>query len=924
MRPLPGRADADSHLWPCPQCGSANGLNARACWNCDATLEVPAEDELPAPISAALTAQGMRIPEIPLHDAGAASDDVATLERPTASARRRSLFEAAIARMNGEPDDPSDRWEEYSEAWPAPVEPMRTEVDATFAEWSDDESRRARLTAAGRSGGQGSGDDGSADDASAGEPAAEAPSMADPSTAVSGTFEPWAGLPTGGELPDAWTPGPSRAADELRATELDEPGSRPAEPRGRDDSSLADATALDAPVVDALDAPALDAPALDAPALDASAVDASAVDASAVDASAAEASAVDASAADDFRVDASPAHASTGESTPSPSAAIAEAAALGVAALPEAESASGASPHADAPNVDMSRPHGPPSDTPPHAEPKAPSFADKPFDATRFAVKSFDPWRAPDEVPASESAALDAPAPLPSHSDADPVEPHVADPVAAVAAVSDAPAFDRDAQRGDSSAPAERDDSVPSPDLAAALTPIDESLPPRWPSKSRHPDGDALPWPQAIVVESDPPASATSIEAAATSAAASTPPFVFTSDPPFLVPNDPPPTGTPSTGDAAERANDLPPIGADAPFVAPPRDPATAKRRARKGRSREESAIQTFEDSFLTAGSHPPIHSDDDASFDNSRAALASTHPPVRGGRDPDAFGPLPSARAERTSDALHDESLGERFAALASTSAQAARRRRRVTIAALCAVLVAVVLGVYPFFGNGVRVDLSSDELRSAASMSTSPLAPAAVAPTPDARPAPAGARSAGRTEQPAPATTPAPAPATATTSATPTARPTAPAAVSPAPPVPAPTARSDERAAPPAQGPTPQTAQATSPGENRAARPPREVAERLARRQADTTRTPAGAAATSTAERNRIDADRARAEAARSRPPVERAAATADDAAPVDTRANRRRAAADDTAADSGGSITCTERILALNLCGPSTRKE
>jgi hypothetical protein len=140
----------------------------------------------------------------------------------------------------------------------------------------------------------------------------------------------------------------------------------------------------------------------------------------------------------------------------------------------------------------------------------------------------------------------------------------------------------------------------------------------------------------------------------------------------------------------------------------------------------------------------------------------------------------------------------------------------------------------------------------------------------------------------------------------------------------VPAPTARSDERAAPPAQGPTPQTAQATSPGENRAARPPREVAERLARRQADTTRTPAGANATSTAERNRIDADRARVEAARSRPPVERAAATADDAAPVDTRANRRRAAADDTAADSGGSITCTERILALNLCGPSTRKE
>ena len=58
MRPL-GRGDADSHLWPCPQCGSANGLNAHACWNCEAELRTPSADELPQPIAASLEKRGI-------------------------------------------------------------------------------------------------------------------------------------------------------------------------------------------------------------------------------------------------------------------------------------------------------------------------------------------------------------------------------------------------------------------------------------------------------------------------------------------------------------------------------------------------------------------------------------------------------------------------------------------------------------------------------------------------------------------------------------------------------------------------------------------------------------------------------------------------------------------------------------------------
>src|SRR4051812_2432033 len=115
MQPALGRADADSHLWPCPQCGSANGLNAHACWNCDAALPPPDDSLSPMPITAALEAQGVPMAEFERNVPHALS--MASIERPPApspSPKRRTLFEAAVARMNGEPDDPSDAWGDVS------------------------------------------------------------------------------------------------------------------------------------------------------------------------------------------------------------------------------------------------------------------------------------------------------------------------------------------------------------------------------------------------------------------------------------------------------------------------------------------------------------------------------------------------------------------------------------------------------------------------------------------------------------------------------------------------------------------------------------------------------------------------------------------------------------------------------------------
>ena len=113
MRPNLARADADSHLWPCPQCGSANGLNAHACWNCDAALPPPDDALAPMPITAALEAQGVPMAEFEGNVPHALS--MASIERPPApSSKRRTLFEAAVARMNGEPDDPSDAWGDVS------------------------------------------------------------------------------------------------------------------------------------------------------------------------------------------------------------------------------------------------------------------------------------------------------------------------------------------------------------------------------------------------------------------------------------------------------------------------------------------------------------------------------------------------------------------------------------------------------------------------------------------------------------------------------------------------------------------------------------------------------------------------------------------------------------------------------------------
>ncbi|MEO6743532.1 MAG: hypothetical protein ABIS28_15365 [Caldimonas sp.] len=428
----------------------------------------------------------------------------------------------------------------------------------------------------------------------------------------------------------------------------------------------------------------------------------------------------------------------------------------------------------------------------------------------------------------------------------------------------------------------------PPADLGASLKPIDEPAPPRWqPTAGTFPHAEFL---MADPAGADPaPAGGDDIESRP-----SEPPFIVASDPPFAAPPVDPHAAA-HVPERSEMPSDLPPaVLAELATPAASKDPAPPRRRSRPNRSPEAEAIQTFEDSFLAAGSHPSIHSDDDASFDSGRSGLGSTQPPIRGGRDGDAVGALPSARAERHSDSFRDPALGEKFAALSSTSAQSARRRRRVTIATLCLVVMAVVLAAYPFFGDGVRVDLSSDELRSATSTSTTPAAPAPG--TRIAEPGPSSTGSGIVTTSPPIAAVPTPSPTAA--------------------PVPTPTeprmARSEDRPAPTAQA---------SAGETRPARVPREVAERLARRQATANRSQDNAAVTPTAERTRSDTGRPRAESAGRPARAERGSPAAEP--PTEARANRR-SGTDESAADSGGSITCTERILALNLCGPRPRKE
>ena len=127
--------------------------------------------------------------------------------------------------------------------------------------------------------------------------------------------------------------------------------------------------------------------------------------------------------------------------------------------------------------------------------------------------------------------------------------------------------------------------------------------------------------------------------------------------------------------------------------------------------------------------------------------------------------------------------------------------------------------------------------------------------------------------------------------------------------------------RLASPAATTDPAPAAQAPSSEGRPARVPREVVERLARRQTPPPeRAQDNAAVTPTAERTRTDTARARIDAAGPQARAERASPAAEP--PADARANRRRGA--EETADSGGSITCTERILALNLCGPPPRKE
>src|SRR5688500_18377672 len=164
MRPTLERADADSHLWPCPQCGSANGLNAHACWNCDAALPPPDDAIAPMPITAALEAQG--VPMAAFEGNVAHPLSMASIEpRPAPPTKRRTLFEAAVARMNGEPDDPSDSWGEISsEALPRLLDPA---LDGGLRGGLDEPNADARLESAPSMRGRSNGDRSAGDDETA-------------------------------------------------------------------------------------------------------------------------------------------------------------------------------------------------------------------------------------------------------------------------------------------------------------------------------------------------------------------------------------------------------------------------------------------------------------------------------------------------------------------------------------------------------------------------------------------------------------------------------------------------------------------------------------------------------------------------------------------------------------------------------------
>ena len=869
MRPNLARADADSHLWPCPQCGSANGLNAHACWNCDAALPPPDDALAPMPITAALEAQGVPMAEFEGNVPHALS--MASIERPPApSSKRRTLFEAAVARMNGEPDDPSDAWGDVSsEAFSnsqideavvdiglGPSEPGATEgpvpsmLDQPVGPAHDIATAIPAVC-------DGATDDGALEDGV-------------PRDSATGDRPP--GLRTGDD------PLGGDQAIEDQATADTANGARATDVSSGTDPLSAELAMPEQSAVDDVKPDATE----EMPSFEAAGV-------GGVHAGERRADAPD-DAVEPREIAPTDLQGTDRSNDPSASAA---------AATQEA----GFKQPADAPvpQPDVLPAAAPIDGAAPADRPAFPSFADEPFDESRFAVKSFDAWPSDDgsaEPEARAGRVASNEGSFPTSAD-DTAESAGAGPASSSSSIPPSPHTAEQKPVDEPglfpwrapSRPAMEPPHHPPADLGAILKPIDEPSPPRW-----QPSGGTFPHAEFLMADPAGGDPAPASGGAATESRPSEPPFIVASDPPFAAP----PVDPHAAGRAPQRGempSDLPPaVLAELATPAASKDPAPVRRRSRPNRSPEAEAIQTFEDSFFAAGSHPSLHSDDDASFDSGRSGLGSTQPPIRGGRDVDAFGALPSARAGRNSDSFRDPALGEKFAALSSTSAQAAQRRRRVTIAALCLVGIAVVLAAYPFFGDGVRVNLSSDELRSAASTSTTPAAPAAPAPgTRVAEPVPSSTGSGVVTTSPPIAAVPTPAPVAA--------------------PVPAPApnvAPSDDRPAPTARA---------SAGETRPARVPREVAERLARRQTPANRTQDNAAVAPTTEQTRSDTGRPRTESSGLPAGAERTSPVAE--APAEARANRR-SGTDETAAEAGGSITCTERILALNLCGPRPRKE
>jgi len=832
MRPNPGRGEPDSHLWPCPECGSANGLNARACWNCEMVLPRMQPDALPAPIAASLAKRGI-------------------LERAAERHHQQPAREVAYAAEGPEEDAwsaarHSDRWADVGGGAHGRIDARSQSRwdEPTKTPWADPDpvDMPAVPEAAGEP---------------AGSPTAQAPEASGPrsKTRAEGTrnrsVEAFLALWKRRASPPAQAD--RKSAEEVGVESRHEsPPSQsvPADTRGsasRDEPSAADMR------VSADGAHNADPIHQEPPFSPSSSSTAGPAERPA------------------------PPIATTTAWASEPLAAQAQSTATPADGSLELQSRGTATEFQEpAKSHDETTATSRDQRLVPHDTSDAPAADDPLSLRSAHSATTFEETPEP-LAPSTASWFDESPESPPAHSSEWPGASPVYGPTSAAewSGGSAETQFTGTAQwPGDGLEPqstrtAESSGEGPdlqstskspgeSPDLQFTRTAESSGDNPEpqptstagWADQTSEPQGlGTTEWPE----ESTKPQSASTARWLEESFAPQ------------------------SSGVATQAKKAQEPPSDRAIRSAPSPVPVTARNDAGADLARGRAPLEPFADHPAFArGEHPPIaiHDDEPEATPEPLPFGPADHAP-RHGVDADAFGPLPTARQE--ADPFHDTALSEKFAELAEASARSARRRRRVTLSVAGLMLVALGLVAYPILWSGVRVDLSKDELRNAATLSTNGDAPGA-AKTP-AQPAP----------PPVASTTPAARPATPKPQRTPPAAP--------------PTARRTDRTADRVAAAPPAVPAPSPPSADRPARtPPREVVERAEQQQTAPVET-----------------------AAKGTPaPV----ATAIDAARVETVVPPAAAVvpAGDAPRTDNSSITCTERILALGLCGPdpSTRKE